>query len=219
MKLKAQRKAKEMRKQGISMVKIAKELNVSKSSVYRWCQDIKLTNEQKSKLQENKSKAMKKARKKAMERKSEIKEKRIKENRKKGKQRVGKLSERDKYIAGLMLYSGEGAKTDGRVEIANTNPQIIKFMLDWFNYFFNKKPSDFRAELYIHDNLDSQKAIDFWHKYTKIPIEKFLEPYIVKNNKNRIHKNIHEYGVLKIGFCSCKIHREIMGSIEKILTI
>lgn len=217
MKSKAQRKAKEMRRQGISMVKIAKELNVSKSSIYRWCQNIQLNDKQKRRLEENKLKAMQKARKKAMKRKSEIKQKRIKKMNKKGQERVGNLSKRDKYIAGLMLYSGEGAKTDGKVEIANTNPEIINFMLKWFNKFFNKKPSDFRAELYIHDNLNIQKAIDFWQKYTKIPIENFLDPYIVKNKENRTHKNNHKYGVLKIGFCSCGVHREIMGSIEKIL--
>ena len=217
MKQKARKKARKMREKGLSMVKIANKLNVSKSSVYRWCNDIKLTEKQKKKLEESKLKAMKRARKRAADKKAKLKEKRIQKNKKEGVERVGKLSKRDRYVAGLMLYSGEGAKTDGRVEIANTDPKIIKFMLDWFEEFYNKKPDDFRAELYIHDNLEVNKAIDFWQKYTKIPSVNFLDPYIVENNPDRLRDKTHKNGVLKIGLHDCSLHRQIMGSIQAVL--
>ena len=217
MKEEAKKRAQRMRKQGFSMVKIANELDVSKSSVYRWCRNIELTEKQKLKLEKSKLKAMKRARKKAAKQKSKLKEKRIRKNKKKGLKKVGDLSKRDKYIAGLMLYSGEGAKTDGRVEIANTDPKIIIFMLDWFKEFYNKKPDDFRAELYIHDNLEVDKAIDFWQKYTKIPSVNFLDPYIVENNPDRLRGNTHKNGVLKIGLHDCNLHRQIIGSIEAVL--
>ena len=51
-------KARIMRKDGISIVTIAKELGVSKSATSLWCRDILLTSEQIEKLKKQKGSAM-----------------------------------------------------------------------------------------------------------------------------------------------------------------
>lgn len=50
-KFKEKLKAREFRRKGVSIIEIAKKLGVSKGSVSLWCQDIRLTDEQKNKLQ------------------------------------------------------------------------------------------------------------------------------------------------------------------------
>lgn len=53
MKTKEREKARELRKQGLSVTKIAQEVNATASSVSRWTQDIELTDEQKQVLKDN----------------------------------------------------------------------------------------------------------------------------------------------------------------------
>lgn len=49
-------KAIELRKQGMSTPKIAKELKVSKSSVFGWVKNVEITQEQRNELFKNKNK-------------------------------------------------------------------------------------------------------------------------------------------------------------------
>ena len=48
-----------------------------------------------------------------------------------GEERLGALTDRDLLVAGLALYAGEGAKTDGAVKFANSDPRMIAFFLRW----------------------------------------------------------------------------------------
>ena len=212
-----QTEARELRGNGLSLKEIAEKLNVSKSSASRWCSDIKLTTTQKRKLENKQQEAALKGRKRAAKLKRERKKKRINKSKNKGRDRVGQVTKRDRYIAGLMLYSGEGDKKDGRVAVSNTNPKIITFMAKWFEEFFDVRPDSLKAELYIHDNLDVEKAINFWSENTRIPAKNFLEPYVVEDKPNKHRKNKHKFGVIKIRFHDCDVHREIIGSVESIL--
>jgi len=133
-----------------------------------------------------------------------------------GIKEVGKLSKRDKFIAGIAMYFAEGDKGDGSVSFSNTDPAAIKFMTNWFEQFCRVSQGKFRAYLYIHDNLNEKKAKKFWSDLTKIPLGQFRKSYIVKNNPNRLRKIRHIYGVLKITVSSVSLHRRIMGWISGI---
>lgn len=217
-KKKEKKQARKLRKQGLSYSEIQERVNVSKNSISLWCRDIKLNKSQKERLKENIRKGSEKGRKITARKKKIRKKKRIKKSKDKGKKKVGAVNKRDRFVAGLMLYEGEGSKTDGRVELANTSPKVIKFMIEWFQEFFDKKPKDFKVSLYIHDNLDINKALEFWSDLTKIPKENFRDPYIVKNNEDSLKRNRHEYGVARIEFSDIDVHRQIIGSISKILS-
>ena len=52
-KLKEKQRARKLRKQGLSYKKILQKVPVSKGSVSLWCQDIKLTPKQKTRLENN----------------------------------------------------------------------------------------------------------------------------------------------------------------------
>jgi hypothetical protein len=53
-----------------------------------------------------------------------------------GRARIGRLSEREFLIAGVALYAGEGAKRDGAVKFANSDPRMIVFYCAWLRRFF-----------------------------------------------------------------------------------
>lgn len=215
LKLKAQTLRK---KKGLSVKEIQRRLKVSRSSVSLWVRDVKLTKEQLQRLYLNKKTGVLKgsiiaARNKVKER-EELTRKLVKE----GIKEIGSVSKRDRFIAGIMLYGEEGSKTDGDVSFVNSGPEFIKFMMNWFREFCKIPEDKFRAHLYLHKGLDEKKAKKFWSRLTKIPKNQFYKTYIAVNRKNRIHKNIHLHGVLKIRFSSREIHRKIRGWIEGVIS-
>jgi hypothetical protein len=60
-----------------------------------------------------------------------------------GRKEVGLLSRRDKFIAGIALYFGEGDKTDKSVGFTNGNPHAIVFMIFWLREYCKVKPNKF----------------------------------------------------------------------------
>ena len=63
---------------------------------------------------------------------------------------IGRLSDREFLVAGATLYAGEGAKGDGVVLMANTNPHIIAFFCAWLRRFYDIDETRLRVRLYLH---------------------------------------------------------------------
>ena len=136
-----------------------------------------------------------------------------------GKKQVGSLTKRDRFLVGIALYSAEGTKTDKSCSFSNSDPALVKFMSSWFREFCKISETRLRGSIWIHDNLDLNKATNFWSDLTKIPINQFHKPYIAKNKINslKIRKNIHQFGVFSLRFSDAKTHRRLMGWIAGIL--
>lgn len=86
-----------------------------------------------------------------------------------GRDRIGRLNERDLLIAGTALYAGEGAKTDGVVKFANTNPAMITLFLRWLRTVFDVDESRLRLRLYLHEGLDLAEAERYLSGLTGTP--------------------------------------------------
>ncbi len=218
-KLEEKIKAQKLRSQGLSYGAIIKQISVSKSTISEWCKDIKLTKEQKQKLLENKLFGQKKGSIIAADNKRRARIVRTKAIFKDAKKELGRLSKRDRFIAGIALYAGEGYKNDGKGGFTNSDPILIKFMTKWFQEFCHLPMSKLRGAIWIHDNLDEVAAKRFWSDLTNIPKEQFHKTYIAKNKKDskKIRKNIHQYGVFAIKFSDSTTHRRIMGWISALL--
>jgi len=131
-----------------------------------------------------------------------------------GKKEIGKLSERDRFILGVALYFAEGTKADKNVSFSNSNPNAIKFMVDWFIKFCRVPIEKFRCNIYLHDNLNEKESKKYWSSLTKIPLSQFRKNYIVKTNKKRFRKTINPYGVFRLTINDANLHRKIMGWIS-----
>jgi hypothetical protein len=73
---------------------------------------------------------------------------------------IGRLSDREFLVAGAALYAGEGAKGDGVVLMANTNPHIIAFFCAWLRRFYDIDETRLRVRLYLHQGLDLDEELD-----------------------------------------------------------
>src|SRR3989338_3447564 len=121
-------RAREMRKEGVSIIVIAKELNVSKGSISLWCRDILLIPEQVEKLKKQKGSAMGRWMGAESNRKKKLDA--IKEANNWSKQYIKKISNRELLLIATALYWSEGSKSDSTSSFVfvNSDPEMILIM-------------------------------------------------------------------------------------------
>jgi hypothetical protein len=134
-----------------------------------------------------------------------------------GRRRVGRLSEREFLVAGAALYWGEGAKTDGCVKLANSDPGLIEFFLRWLRHFFAVDESRLRVWLYLHRGLDLGAANAFWSELTQIPLTQFGKPYRAVADPS-IRRAKHPLGCPAVSYSCSRTHRGVMGLVEALLS-
>ncbi len=122
-------------------------------------------------------------------------------------------------MAGIAFYASEGTKTDKGCSFANSDPFIIKFMVRWFREFGHVVPEKFYGAIWLHENLNEEKAKKYWSQITDIPLTHFYKTYIARNkpHSRKIRKIIHEYGVFSFYVSDVVLYRKIRGWIGGIL--
>lgn len=205
-KLSEQARARELRTQAWTLADIASELGVAKSSVSLWVRDVEFTPEPRRAARRRGPNILQ--RRKA----DEIERLKIE-----GLLRLGSLSEQAFLAAGAALYAGEGAKKDGNVLFANSDPRIVAFHCEWLRCFFAVDERRLTARVYLHEGLDLAAAQVFWSNITGIPLAQFRKPYRARADAT-IRRNKHEHGCVYVRYCSSEMHRAIMGLIDALLS-
>ncbi len=210
-----------MRSDGKSYIDIMRTLRIPKSTVSDWCHDVQLTKSQLQKLYKSKIAGALKGSIIAAKNKQN---RRIEETKKLfalGMKEVGILSKRDRLLAGIAFYASEGTKSDKGCSFANSDPTIIKFMVDWFREFGHVPQKKFYGAIWLHEGLNEDKAKRFWSKLTRIPVAHFYKTYIALNKKDskKIRKIIHQNGVFSFYVSDVVLYRKIRGWIGGVLAV
>ena len=126
-KLDEKEKAIALRKRGWAVRKIANELNVSRGSVSLWVRDIPLTEKQQQQLAPRSPLRMGIYHEVAARKRNRAEVIR-KEYQATG---VASVKQRgvDLYVAGCMLYWGEGTKDRNSLCITNSDPDMVRFFM------------------------------------------------------------------------------------------
>ncbi|MFH1561463.1 MAG: hypothetical protein ABID04_02695 [Patescibacteria group bacterium] len=203
----------ELRGKGLSYGEILRQVEVSKSTLSRWCRDVIMSPAQLGKLRQKKLMGAERGRIIGAKKQQLKRIRRTEELLKDGKKDVGKLDKRDRFIAGIGLYLGDGTKGDREVGFSNSNPTIIRFMVGWLREFCLIPEKKFRGQIWIHDNQSELEARRYWSKLTGIPVDQFHESYISKNKtrSKKIRKKRHDHGIFAIRVSSTEIQRKILG--------
>jgi hypothetical protein len=201
-----QEKARRMRAEGRTLADIASTLGVAKSSVSLWVRDVEFTPSPR--------------RTGAQRRPHPFHERKLAEIAdldRQGRDRIGVLSHDAFLAAGTALYAGEGAKGDGFVMFANSDPAMVRFFCAWFRRYFDIDESRLRVRVYLHQGLDLDAAEEHWSGVTDVPRSQFIKRYRPAADGN-FRKTKHEFGCAYVSYSSSLTHRAVMGLVRALLS-
>jgi DNA-binding Lrp family transcriptional regulator len=187
-----------LRKKRKSYNEISKILGIPKSTLHYWFRNLRWSEEIKKELTR---KAIRKATKRMrilIKINKQRWEKWRKKSQKAAKKEFSKLKSNPIFIAGIMLYCGEGDnKPRSSVRIANTNPRIIKLFYKFLRKICKIPKEKVYVNLLLYPDLQEEKCKNFWYKQTGIPLKQF--------GKSTIISGRHPTKKLENGICLLKV--------------
>ena len=206
-------KARRLRKTGLSYGEIGKRLNLAKSTIKLWCDDVELNEEQKKKLYTKQIKQLMTGPNSSKERRQKEIDKVLEDAEKEIKLPINQEAYR---LMGAALYWGEGSKTID-FNITNSDPLLVSFMVHWMQDILNINPKNLKAHLNIYPQQNESEIKQFWSKITGIPIKNFGKSFI-KPLSTGYKKNNLYHGTIKV---RCKngsdIRHRVSGWINTVL--
>jgi hypothetical protein len=193
------------KEKGLSTREIAQEIGVSIGSVKRWVKGVPLTEEQISSFRAKGSESTKQ---KALKKRILFQIK----GRKK-KRLLDPL-----FVAGIMLYWGEGTKSRRQLDFTNSDPAMLRLFIRFMKKFY---PFSFsRITVYIHCYTDvhSQSTIEnYWLKELSLTQNNLRKTMLNKKPINSLSKRtgLLPYGVCKLRVSDVSILQEIYGAIQE----
>ena len=187
-----------LRKAGYSYTHITKEIGVSKSTLSNWLGRIP--------YKPNKETITKigKARAASGLAKNRLKIESIARAQVEAKKEIGKLSERDLFMAGVGLYIGEGSKSNDIVRITNSNHKIIIFAIRWFNRALGVPLENFTIRIHMYPDSNEKEVLKFWAKATGLSAGQFRKSQVDYREGKKISKNGQlPYGTAHLSVRSC----------------
>ena len=116
------------------------------------------------------------------------------------------------------LYWGEGAKSleAGVVDIANSDPAILKIFLRFLREIIGVEERRLRVYLYCFADQDVGALIGFWSEELGIPETQFTKPYV--RDRFVSAKRRMPYGVAHVRYNEKRLLIHILSEIEVLKT-
>ena len=184
-----------MRKDGISIVTIAKELGVSKSATSLWCRDILLTSEQIEKLKKQKGSAMGRWMGAESNRRKKLNAINIANDW--GKKHIKKISKRELLLIATALYWSEGSKSDSTSGFifVNSDPEMIIVMKLFLVNVLQIPSKEIVCSIQINRIHEKRinMVLNFWKKLLHLRNSQFRKPYYVNTKVSKVYDNYENY--------------------------
>lgn len=198
--------ARRLREEGKSYSEILKLVKASKSTLSLWLRDIPLSEEQKS-LLEGRTKSRYSGSKARQQARINLTKQIVESSKKESV----KLLNNKLFLSGLMLYWAEGTKRGQEAVIfSNSDPNMIRLMMEWFRKICQVKENRFRIQVHIHSLLDQDEIKKHWSEVTGVSPDQFHK-LIIKKTSLGHRKNILYDGTCCIRVCDRNLFRKIMG--------
>jgi len=107
---------------------------------------------------------------------------------------IGELAESELFVAGLVAYWAEGAKSkpwspSQRVIFINSDPGMIRLFLAWLR-LIEIGPDRLSFRIAIHDSADVEAAVGFWAGIVGVPADQFMRTALKHHNPTTVRKNV-----------------------------
>ena len=211
MKRDEQHKARCLRADGMSVKKIASELEVSVSSVSRWVRDVQLSDFQKRRLAERNP-----ASRFAQSRNTrETWRQRRLEFQESGRKRI-----RDgatiRYVAGCMLYWAEGGKNKNQLRFSNSDSVMMmefwRFLKEGFQV--SEKEVRITVRCYSGNGISIEGIKKYWEDILGIEVSR-MEVNVMPISSSGKRKGKIPYGVCRLDLNRTDVVQAIFGSIQE----
>ena len=213
MKAREKKRAIELRKRGYSINHIYKTLGVAKGSVSVWVRDVELAEPQRKYLSRKgyTKEAVEKRRKVRLENESKKRQAVID----KAYSDIKNINSKNLFFIGIALYWAEGSKSKrGNVEFSNSDPRMIKIMMEFFKKVCETPREKFRGHVYLHPHLSKRSAEKYWSNVSGIPKDQFFKTSQQHNKASKNKKDCLPYGTFSINIGDTKLFLKIKGWIE-----
>ncbi|MFD3795787.1 hypothetical protein [Streptomyces californicus] len=206
-------KARELRLQGMTYDQIQVELGCSKSSISLWVRDLPKPEPRYTEEERLARMNAGLANLRAGQDRERVETKRA------ARESIGKLSDRELFIAGVTLYWAEGMKDEpySRREsllFINSDPNVIKVYLRWLD-LLGVARDRLHIRVSIHESGDAPGAERFWSDVTGVPRTAFMRATLKKHNPktNRRNTGATYHGCLVIYVTkSAELYRRVEGA-------
>ncbi|MBI4242539.1 MAG: hypothetical protein HY606_00475 [Planctomycetes bacterium] len=118
------------------------------------------------------------------------------------------------FIAGLMLYWGEGDNklSNGKIRISNSDPMILKFFHQFLYTYLPKIYSKIKIFLVLYPDLEDLQSRRYWSEKVGIPLDRFMKSQYIQG---RSTKRTLPYGTAQIYVCSTVYKHQLLEWIEQ----
>ncbi|WP_328506998.1 helix-turn-helix domain-containing protein [Streptomyces sp. NBC_00391] len=183
-------RARELRLQGWTYDQIQVELGCSKSSISLWVRD--LPKPERTRSPQEASVIARRGWEATLQRREEERQ----HTKATARQAVGDLSDREVFLAGVVLYWAEGAKDKSysrreRLHFINSDPNVISFFLRWLDVLGVERER-LRFRVSIHESADVTCAEEFWAELVGVERSAFQKATLKKHNPRTSRKNTSE---------------------------
>ena len=199
-----------LRKSGVSMTVIERDLGIARSTLSGWFKKVPLSEEQRTKLMKNSQDGWLKARQKSVEWHNAQKALRLLNAKQEAIKTLNQieLSDATLDLAFAMLYLGEGAKTGG-TSLASSDPLILKFVLAVLRHNYGINSDMIRCDLHLRMDQDADALKGYWSRELTIPIERFR--YVAFDKRSIGKPTYPQYkGVCVLSCGNIAIQRKLM---------
>ena len=175
------------RKRGFSYNEIAKIVGVSKGTLSNWfsAQSFSqtVTAQNQDKARKDNQKRMQILNKLKQNERGRL----YKETAKAAKTEYSHYKSNPLFIAGLMLYLGEGdTKNPNLLRLASTNIEVHRIFMKFLMNYLGIPKSRLRFWLLFYPDLAEQVCLNKWSKALKLPKNQFYKTQVIKNqSKNK----------------------------------
>jgi transcriptional regulator with XRE-family HTH domain len=206
------------REEGLSVLQIARKLNVSKSSVSLWVRDIELTEAQITYLIENQHLKVNqiKAREVNITKHREIRRQYQEEGR-------AKARERDPlHIAGCMLYWAEGRKAKNQLALNNADPDMLHFYARFLRVSLGVQNHEMVVHIncYTNNGLALHEIESYWIQLLGLSdnnLRKTIDNHQPRSSDQKGRKL--SYGVCMLSVYDTRLVQHVYGAIQEYIGV
>ena len=211
-----------LRKAGQSYLQISQAIGAPKSTLSYWLKNIKISKQAQEKISKRAYAKSVDALIKRNKNQTVIADLKAQDILKKSAAEAKKLINNKLFVAGVSLYWAEGYKKGAygskykSVDFTNSDPEMIKVMMNFFRKFCKLKENKFKLLLMAHSNMNIEKSILFWSDITKLPISQFTKTQTAISKSSKFKRSINSLlpGTIHIRIYDVAMFYKIIGWIN-----